>query len=88
MRLWYVLCRCVTRGESQSKRRHRVTQVAVGDVLVMSDTLVALQQRRQRVPEPGICREGWEDQKQHFNLVILRQSVLKIHPTAAVTDCI
>lgn len=51
-------CRCVTRGEGQSKRWHRLSQVPVGDVFIMSDTLVALQQGAQRIPGPRLCRQG------------------------------
>lgn len=53
-----IKCRWVTRGESQSERWHRVTQVPVGDVFIMADTLVALQQRAQRIRGPRIHREG------------------------------
>lgn len=45
-------------GEGQSKRRHTVSHVPVGDVFIVSDTVVALQQETQGVLGQSVRREN------------------------------
>lgn len=63
----YTLYRWVTGGESQAEWWHGVAHVAIGNVFIVSDALIAFQQRGQGIPGPEVCGEGWDiAEKVHF----------------------
>lgn len=53
----------VTRGKSHPERGHRVTKVAIRDVFIMADALVAFQQRNEGISGPELCRMAWVQER-------------------------